>query len=378
MRLWRNQSTGSNNSENEQTADSNPLSRQRHVVRLVVGRISQATGRVLHQLGRLPRVGFLSILRQDGAAATETSSEQILAVQAARWLLETTSNRGDQISTAKFICSLDSATCADGFVDPDSWKCLLNLTLDAFDLWDSQLNKQNQEVAELFGLAVCRVLLHCPKEGDRWKDIALESSRGSGRFGKALWEALVLACTQYSCHTPDDDQRILHMAVITAASKTDIDFKEYQWVKLSRFLKGDSPVSTAFLSVWARLAYLMSLLSTQETIFIGLGQTIDLSNDQRKLARSLRDALRLSSPGFKSVQGDLGSELDAAQAYTVCLQRARELCQKDNMGAGIRYGLGALIWSYIDPLTTSGSTEIRLLRCSSDIKRQTNFVSIAD
>ncbi|KIO15932.1 hypothetical protein M407DRAFT_34443 [Tulasnella calospora MUT 4182] len=67
---------------------------------------------------------------------------------------------------------------------------------------------------------------------------------------------------------------------------------------------------------------------------------------------------------LQSVHGDLSSELDAAQGYTVCLKRARKLCQKDELGPGILDGLGEMIWSYIDPLTASGPADNRLVRLS--------------
>lgn len=78
---------------------------------------------------------------------------------------------------------------------------------------------------------------------------------------------------------------------------------------------------------------------------------------------SLRGALSKISNVLKPLRGDLNSELSAAQGYTVCFQRARELYQEDpGSPLKVLLGSGDLIWSYIEPLTTSGSTDIRLVR----------------
>lgn len=86
---------------------------------------------------------------------------------------------------------------------------------------------------------------------------------------------------------------------------------------------------------------------------------------QREAARNISSALLYSLEAFQSLQGDLDLESNAAQGYTICLEKARELCQNNyEQGSDIRYGLGDLIWSYIDPLATSGSTDTRLVRLS--------------
>lgn len=61
-------------------------------------------------------------------------------------------------------------------------------------------------------------------------------------------------------------------------------------------------------------------------------------------------------------------ELNAAQGYTICLQRAREHCQtRPELSSNIVSGIRNLIWSYIDPLTNSGSNaDIRLVRFSAE------------
>lgn len=58
-------------------------------------------------------------------------------------------------------------------------------------------------------------------------------------------------------------------------------------------------------------------------------------------------------------------EIDTAQGYILCLQKARELCQETpDTRRQILGGLGELICSYIDPLTASDSADIRLVRLS--------------
>ncbi|KAG8918525.1 hypothetical protein FRC01_001810, partial [Tulasnella sp. 417] len=216
--------------------------------------VSQVIERAKRRWNMLPTVGFLPAPHQvPTVVAVKPSCDQVLTVQAARWLLKTTSNRGDQVSTAQLICSLDKATCAHIFEERDSWKRLFNSTLDAFEIWYAQPNKENQEVAELFGLALCRVILQCSPEHEKWKDIMENSSQGSNNFGKAFLNTLLPASTKYSPLDPEDDQRILHMSVIFTALAHRMNLKGFQWANSSRLLDSRGPAAAALLDVWAHL-----------------------------------------------------------------------------------------------------------------------------
>ncbi|KAG8916898.1 hypothetical protein FRC01_002800, partial [Tulasnella sp. 417] len=327
--------------------------------------ISQAVARVKRDFKRLPGMGFLSSFR-DGSSvnAMKPNREQVLTVQAARWLLATTSSRGDQISTAQLICSLDKATCANIFEDYNSWKRLFNLTLGAFEIWDSQPNKENQEVVELFGLVLCRTLLQCPKEDAKWNDITENSLQGSNEFVKAFLHTLAPASTRYSPDDPEDDHRILYICFMFTALAHRTNLKEFQWASPSRLLDGDTPAAAALLSVWTLLVWGVSAAQSGASVVMGFHFTGFLE-DQEELAKNLSGALCESPQCFQLVQGDLESERHAAQGYTVCLQTARQLSPKPVFleWEGLD-GLGQLIWSYIDQLATSGSTEIRLVKLS--------------
>ncbi|KAG8911433.1 hypothetical protein FRC01_005716, partial [Tulasnella sp. 417] len=239
------------------------------------------------------------------------------------------------------------------------------LTLGALEIWHSQPNKENQEVAELFGLVLCRVLLQCPIEGDKWKDIAVESLPLRSSFGNAFIQAIVLASKKHSSQTAEDDQRILFIAAIHTAVTRGIDLKQYQWLKSCRLLDGRNDTSTALLSIWSRLAVRIGR-AQQAPRLIGYGTAFEkASSSQEELAENLALALLWMLKSIQSLQGDPNSELNAAEGFAICLQRARELCQNDSdLPAWIVRGLGDLIWSYIDHLATSGSTEIRLVKLS--------------
>ncbi|KAG8914849.1 hypothetical protein FRC01_003888 [Tulasnella sp. 417] len=351
------------NSENDQAENQNSSDEAER--RPGVGGFSEPIARVKRLWARLPKMSSLLTLHRDPAALpTEANSDQVLTIQAARWLLETTSNRGDQISTAQFICSLDKATCANVFEEHDSWQRLLELTLSALEIWYSQPNKENQEVAELFGLVLCRVLLQCPKEDAKWKNITEDSLQGSNDFGKTFLQTLALASSKHSPAEPEDDQRILHTSLIFTALDKRLNLKEFQWANTSRLLDNHAPAAAALLSVWALLVWGVGVAQSGRTV----GMYFDFTGfleDKRELAGNLVGALSQSPECFQLVQGDLGSELNAAQGYTVCIQKARELSATFSSleWAGLD-GIGQLIWSYINHLTTSGSTDLRMVRLS--------------
>ncbi|KAG8921073.1 hypothetical protein FRC01_000426 [Tulasnella sp. 417] len=160
-----------------------------------------------------------------------------------------------QASTAQFVCSLDRATLNYMFEDRDCWKRLINLTFSAFDIWYSQPNKEQQEVAELFGLILCRVILQCPKEDKKWKEITEISLPGSKGFGEMFMQTLVAASSMYSPADPDDDQRILHLSVMYTADEKQIKLNEFQWAKSSHLLDSQAPAAGAMLHAWALIAF---------------------------------------------------------------------------------------------------------------------------
>ncbi|KAG9038885.1 hypothetical protein FS837_001150, partial [Tulasnella sp. UAMH 9824] len=139
VRLWHHRSSGSDNCGDQQTMGQDPVFLEREQaedrdlpfatqtyppVRWSPVGVSQAIDGAKRLWERLSRVDILSTLHPSAAVPTKADSDQVLTVQATCWLLETTSNRGDQISIAQFICSLDRPTCAAVFEDHNSWKRL--------------------------------------------------------------------------------------------------------------------------------------------------------------------------------------------------------------------------------------------------------------
>ncbi|KAG8918151.1 hypothetical protein FRC01_002025, partial [Tulasnella sp. 417] len=193
-------------------------------------RLSQGIARVRGRWKNLPRMGFFPALQDSVLRSIQPSGDQVLTIQAARWLLATTSNRGDQISTAQFICSLDKPICVNVFEDHDSWKHLLNLTLGGFEIWHSQPDKENQEASDLFGLLLCRVLLQCSREDDRWKDLTRVLLSPSHGLGTAFLQTLILASCENSSGNPKEDRHIFDISIHFALLKARIALEQFQWM----------------------------------------------------------------------------------------------------------------------------------------------------
>ncbi|KAG8951088.1 hypothetical protein FRC04_006747 [Tulasnella sp. 424] len=262
MRWWSALPSGPSNSDNSEgdqvvSRDSPETSSSLYVPQ-PSGRSSQSDKQAPHQLWRQAR-GAPSFTRlQNTTSAIGDGSEHTLTADAARWLLEATSNYGDQISTAQFICSLPRVTCTYIFEDPDSWNRLFNMTMRAFEIWSSQPNKDNQYVAELFGLVLCRVLLQCPKGDDKWNDITNQSLQEPNSFCTAFLRILEHASGQYSLQEPEDEECILHTVVLSAALGGGLDIREFQWAKLSRLLGSRSHLADPLFAVWTAIVWRIS------------------------------------------------------------------------------------------------------------------------
>ncbi|KAG8922006.1 hypothetical protein FRC00_007951, partial [Tulasnella sp. 408] len=98
--------------------------------------------------------------------------DHVLNAQAAKWLLEMTSNLEDQIIVAQNVCSLEPAVASDILLhDPMAWRHLLGLTQDALRLWHDCPTTITKRTAELFGATVCYLLLHQPEHGEKWQQV---------------------------------------------------------------------------------------------------------------------------------------------------------------------------------------------------------------
>ncbi|KIO20335.1 hypothetical protein M407DRAFT_30020 [Tulasnella calospora MUT 4182] len=162
-------------------------------------------------------------------------SEQVVIAQPAGWLFQTTSNRADQIAAAQFICTLNSAACVSISEDPGTWRKLVFSTHEALDVWHSRPSEKHQEIAELFGSALCHVLLQSSKDTAKMKyltDLPLYQSRS---FGGTFLQAFEFASTRYSCSKPEDKEMILHITFLLAIISRGQVTSEYQWARLSQF-----------------------------------------------------------------------------------------------------------------------------------------------
>ncbi|KAG8916448.1 hypothetical protein FRC01_003148 [Tulasnella sp. 417] len=182
------------------------------------------------------------------------ASEQTLTAQAACWLLQTTSNRGDQVAVAQVIRRLDAKLCASVFEIPENWNRLLSLTCEAFDGWGSQSSEENRQIAEVCGLALCHVFLAFPK--DAIKQEKSYSFRLS--FGEVFLRSLELACTKHSVQDDEDEERIFYIAFLSTLLRRTHLIQQYQWMNLSRLLLVSKhprpPLADHLLGVWVTVA----------------------------------------------------------------------------------------------------------------------------
>ncbi|KAG8915530.1 hypothetical protein FRC00_003277 [Tulasnella sp. 408] len=182
-------------------------------------------------------------------------SEQTELAQAAGWLLTTTSNRADQIAAAQFICALDSTAYVVAFKDSETRRRLVFSTHEAFDIWYSRPTKENQDVAELLGLVLCRVLLQTSNNAAKAEDITNLPPYQSKSFGGTFLRALAFASTKCPCHRFEDKEMILHIAFLLSIFNRGGAVPEYQWARLSRFfLTGNTPRwVNVLVGLWARM-----------------------------------------------------------------------------------------------------------------------------
>ncbi|KAG9043498.1 hypothetical protein FS837_009477 [Tulasnella sp. UAMH 9824] len=182
------------------------------------------------------------------------AKEQIVIVQAACWLLQTTSIRADQVAVARFIRSLDRNACTLVFEDSTNWRRLLSLTCEALDVFDSRPNEGNREVVEAFGVALCRVYLPLPEDrikGGKENVFNPTSPHKASGLTKAFLRALDFARARYK----EDEERIFHLAFFSTAIIRGLVIKEYQWADLSKlFIVDKNPptlITDDLLGMWA-------------------------------------------------------------------------------------------------------------------------------
>ncbi|KAG8943618.1 hypothetical protein FRC04_002779 [Tulasnella sp. 424] len=289
----------------------------------------------------------------------EKDTGQTVCAHAARWLLDTTSNRADQIAAAQFIRSLDRNACTIVFKDSGAWRRMLSLTREAFDVWRSQPNESNQEVAELFGWAICHVPVRLSEDivqGHHATDPPPHESRS---FGETFLQALELARNKFSIHEPEDEEYILHVAFLSSLIRRRLVINQYQWAKLSRLIvTGETHrIADTLLGLWAGFVQTMGHKFGEFESSYTLAELLDLGENKELLLQNLSTALFWSNESLDSVRGDLRSEPDAVRGYTMCLRRIRALAQQSSpkiLDEASR-GVADVLRGFIGTLTTSSA-----------------------
>ncbi|KAG8960813.1 hypothetical protein FRC05_006558 [Tulasnella sp. 425] len=282
-------------------------------------------------------------------------NNQMVTAQAASWLLQTTSNRSDQLSAALFIRTLDEKACVLAFEESGTSQRLLSLAREALDVWSDQPNARNQEVAELFGLALCHLHRKASEDARRNNPHELFVRRGSS-FSETFLEVLERTATRFAARGPEDEEYILHISFLGTIVIRDSVIREYQWAKLSRLILPPSTRNTAdvLLGLWAIFVKAIGPGSTHFWPSYTLDELLEIGE---------KDCETLSS-----IQNNAQSKPSAARGYTACFRKIRELpppsaSDRDNAGLGV----ADLISDYLDPLTTGsnpGETPLELVELS--------------
>ncbi|KAG8914302.1 hypothetical protein FRC00_014589 [Tulasnella sp. 408] len=291
--------------------------------------------------------------------------EQVVTAQAACWLLGTTSNRGDQIAASRFILAFDRDVCVLAFADSTTWQQLVSLARETFDIWYSQPNERNQEVAQLFGLALCHASLpHSENDGGE-NDLAdLRLNRPNWRsFGDTFLRALGLAWTKYSSHNPTDEEYIFYVAILSTMISGHSGIRVYQWGNSSRLLLAGKThgVADILLSLWAMAINHIGVEGDKFPHDYALEWLLEFGNNKEWLARTLSNAIRYSGGLLCTIEGPIAEGPHLVEGYTAFIRRARELSPLTSRQHlhQTAFGVAQLIRMFIDPLTTSGVGETK-------------------
>ncbi|KAG8956170.1 hypothetical protein FRC04_004245 [Tulasnella sp. 424] len=344
-----------------------------------IRRVSQSFGRIGQRLVGWVRAVFPSWVSpltpwgqdQGQGLALAENNTLVVTAQAANWLLETTSDRGDQIAVAQFLCALSGAACAPAFEESGILRRLVPLACEALDVWHSQPNARNQEVAELFGLALCHTLLHSPKDLAKMSEFTDMQSHQENSFGGTFLRVLELVRDKYSPLSPEDEDYMLHICFLSAFINGGRRIQEYEWAKLSGLSVKAHRMSDAVLHLWAVVVFVISSPTNWEFRFSGtLDTLLKLEEDQQGLVGILSWAIFWSPKALISTKANSKSELTAAEIYTTCLQKTQALVhQYTDSDVYIRLadGIRELMSAYLDPLTGLGPGDPRLVKLSSEV-----------
>ncbi|KAG8916455.1 hypothetical protein FRC01_003145, partial [Tulasnella sp. 417] len=190
---------------------------------------------------------------EDTGGSTKIEEGNVVAAQAAFWLLTTTSNREDAISAAYFLRKISKSAREMAFESSRAWQWLSPWACEAFDVWQSQPNERNQEVAELFGFILFHVATQSPEPFSQKDNRASPRQRRPNSFGQTFLQALELARITYLSNEPNSEEYIVYIAFIMTMITRGSAFGNYRWTRPLQLLSTGNPGKAAdvLLGLWA-------------------------------------------------------------------------------------------------------------------------------
>ncbi|KAG8986794.1 hypothetical protein FRB90_003771, partial [Tulasnella sp. 427] len=122
-----------------------------------------------HGNNRLPRAE--TTLSPDTVSLSE---KHVLNAETASWLLGITSKPEDVLIVAQNLCCLELDARSVILEDPASWKRLLYFALEALQRWRDQPGQETKLRAEFLGAALCRLLIHEPRDEEKWHEVRIQ------------------------------------------------------------------------------------------------------------------------------------------------------------------------------------------------------------
>ncbi|KAG8896546.1 hypothetical protein FRC00_005746, partial [Tulasnella sp. 408] len=187
--------------------------------------------------------------------------------------------------------------------------------------------------------------------------------------GDTFLQALEMVSSKYPSHQPEDEECLIHIAVLTTMISKGLAIQEYQWVNPAKLLLDGktSDIDETFLALWAIVVYSIfahggAINSTSRMP----EEIIQVGEDKQALIEHLSAALLYCDSFILSVRGNPQSELNARWGFTACLRKALELSSQTSRTHlnQMAHGVSDLIRNCIDPLMASdaGETSFELVR----------------
>ncbi|KAG8953872.1 hypothetical protein FRC04_001502 [Tulasnella sp. 424] len=274
---------------------------------------------------------------EKGKELEKQHKQQVTNCQAALWLLETAPNRDDQLIAIQFLSTASRDACADVEISSDRQQLIVSLTLEAFDIWRSQPNERNQEMAEHFGRALCHVPLTA--RGERWKNLTELTQGSPPTFGRRFLRELVSFDRPAELFDTIGEEYTLQRTLLRTLILTkDIPIDSFRWTKL-RILIRRKDDNSQLLGLWSILMYKGFGQSDKCRIRQSPAAKAALLKLRGSLATEVREndfplALACGVQALKSVERQGPAEnatarlLDAVEIYNTCIHHTTKLSGK--------------------------------------------------